>query len=171
MTRALGSFDDFVIGNGKGLLRTAHLITLDEGEAEDLVQECLLKLSRRWGDVNDMDQPVAYARRVLVNLAVRGSRRRSRRRVELGTALADRGETSGALELIGVREELLHALQQLTPRQRTVLVLRYFQDLSETQVAEMLGCSIGTVRSTTARSLAQLRDVIASASTQTGSDH
>jgi RNA polymerase sigma-70 factor (sigma-E family) len=171
MTRVIGSFDDFVIGNGESLLRTAHLITLDRGEAEDLVQECLLKLSRRWNDVSAMDQPAAYARRVLVNLAVRGSRRRSRQRVELDTKPAERGVSSAAFELVGIREELLTGLLRLTPRQRTMLVLRYFQDLSETQVAESLGCSIGTVRSTTARSLMQLRDVIGSASTSTGSDH
>jgi RNA polymerase sigma-70 factor (sigma-E family) len=166
MTSALASFDDFVVGNGESLLRTAHLIALDEGDAEDLVQECLLKLAQRWGQVSKMDQPLAYARRILVNLALRGSKKRSRRRAELTTELIESGATSVALELLGAREELLGALRQLTPRQRTVLVLRYFHDLSETQVAETLGCTIGTVRSTTSRSLAQLRNLVESAPSQ-----
>jgi RNA polymerase sigma-70 factor (sigma-E family) len=171
MAQALALFDDFVVLNGESLLRTARLITLDDGDAEDLVQECLLKLAQRWARVGAMEQPLAYARRVLVNLAVRGSKKRSRQRAELRTEPVDRGATSTALEFLGAREELLGALRQLTVRQRTVLVLRCFHDLSETQVAQTLGCSVGTVRSTTSRSLAQLRNLIESASSQTRSGH
>lgn len=170
MAPAPASFDDFVVAHGESLLRTAYLVALDDGDAEDLVQECLLKLAQRWKQVSKMDQPLAYARQVLVNLAVRSSKKRSRRRAELDTELVEGGAMSEALELLGVREELLGAMRQLTPRQRTVLVLRYFHDLSETQIAEMLGCSVGTVRSTTSRSLAQLRLVVESAQPQTGKD-
>jgi RNA polymerase sigma-70 factor (sigma-E family) len=152
-------FDDFVVMHGAGLLRTARLITLDDGDAEDLVQECLLRLARHWRRVGEMDQPASYARRVLVNLAMRGSKKRSRERAELGNDL-DEGFDSAIDDLFGVREELLAALRQLTPRQRTMLALRYFQDLPESQVAEALGCTVGTVRSTTSRSLAQLRELI-----------
>lgn len=168
MAHMLASFDDFVATNTESLLRTARLITLDDGEAEDLVQECLLKLAQRWDRVGAMDQPLAYARRVLVNLAVRGSKQRSRRNAELGAQISERGAHSVPLELLGTREEVLTALRQLAPRQRAVLVLRYFHDLSETQVAETLGCTTSTVRSTTSRSLAQLRKVIEPAPTREG---
>ena len=143
-----------------GLLRTAHLITLDHAEAEDLVQECLLQLSRRWRRVSTMDRPVAYARKTLANIAFRGADKRLRRRGELAGSGIELADTTDAMELVGVRQEVLDALWTLTLRQRTVLVFRYFHDLSETQVADALGCSIGTVRSTTSRSLTQLRHAI-----------
>ena len=146
-----------------GLFSYALVLTRNRSDAEDLVQECLLKLAQRWRHVSKMDQPLAYARQVLVNLAARGSKKHLRRRAELGTEPTESAAISDSLELLGVREELLSAMRQLTVRQRTVLALRYFHDLSETQVAQTLGCSIGTVRSTTSRSLAQLRHGVESA--------
>ena len=77
-------FDQFVAAHVDDLLRTAYLIVWDDGEAEDVVQECLLKLARRWPRIRRMEQPRAYARRILVNLALDGARGRSRRRGELG---------------------------------------------------------------------------------------
>jgi RNA polymerase sigma-70 factor (sigma-E family) len=161
MDRSPSSFDAFVTEHGAGLLRTAHLITLDHTEAEDLVQECLVQLSRRWQRISSMDRPLAYARRTLANIAFRGAEKRLRRRDELSGAGVDvPADIEDVVELIGVRQEVLGALRTLTVRQRTVLALRYFHDLSETQVADALGCSVGTVRSTTSRSLAQLREAI-----------
>lgn len=160
MVRVHPSFDRFVVEHGDGLLRTAYLITMDRQEAEDLVQECLLYLSRRWGRVAGMEHPVAYARRVLINLALRGSPGRRRRQAELEADLPDRGTDSVELELVVTRDELRDALRRLTPRQRAILVLRYFNDLPEGQVAEALGCAIGTVKSTASRSLAQLRELV-----------
>lgn len=146
--------------SAESLLRTAHLVTMDEGEAEDLVQECLLVLSRRWCRVGTMDRPLAYARRVLLNLAIRGTAKRSRRRAELDTMSVERVAEFAAIELVETRDELWSALRQLTPRQRAVLVLRYFHDLSEAQTAEILGCTPKTVSATSSRSLAQLRELI-----------
>ena len=160
MPTTVATFDDFVLAYGDVLLRTARLITLDDSDAEDLVQECLLQIARRWNRVSAMEQQVAYARRVLVNLALRGSKKRSRQRAELDPHPIDGATGADAAELLGLRDELMIGLRQLTPRQRTVLALRYFYDLPESQVADALGCSIGTVRSTTSRSLAQLRDAI-----------
>jgi RNA polymerase sigma-70 factor (sigma-E family) len=160
MSRIPLSFDAFVIESGESLLRTAHLITLDHSEAEDLVQECLWRLSRRWTEVGSMDYPLAYARRTLANLAYRGAAKRIRRRGELGVPNQEVTEARDATERFLVRQEVLDALCTLTVRQRTVLALRYFHDLSETQVADALGCTVGTVRSTTSRSLAQLRTAI-----------
>jgi len=153
-------FDAFVAANAESLLRTAHLLTMDAGEAEDLVQECLVLLVQRWHRVGAMDQPAAYARRVLVNLAVRGSSKRSRLRAELETDGVDRAADSQAVELTEDRDELWVALRRLTTRQRAVLVLRYFNDFSEAQTAQILGCSPGTVSSTTSRSLARLRELM-----------
>ena len=156
-------FERFVDGCASGLLRTAYLVTWDLAEAEDLVQETFLRVARRWPRVRGMDQPVAYARRVLVNLAVDDAKRRSRRRSELGAADGARldayadGASARVLGAVDARAELLGALGVLAPRQRAVLVLRYFEDLSEAQVAELLGCSLGTVKSTASRGLARLR--------------
>src|SRR5579863_8868052 len=82
----MNDFEQFVAGSAESLLRTAHLITWDAGEAEDLVQECLVRVARRWMKVRRMDQPLAYARRILINLAVDGAGRRTRRRRELDAA-------------------------------------------------------------------------------------
>jgi RNA polymerase sigma-70 factor (sigma-E family) len=150
-------FDEFVSTHVDDLLRTAYLIVWDSAEAEDLVQECLLKVARRWPRIRRMDQPRAYARRVLVNLALDGARGRARRRSELeprGAASASAFDPVAALD---ARAELLQALGQLPERQRAVLVLRYFNDLTEAQVAEALGCSPGTVKSSASRGLARLR--------------
>lgn len=147
-----------------GLLQTGYLIASDVTEAEDLVQECLLRIARRWPKVRSMDRPDAYARRILVNLALDGARRRARCWQELATldgeppatrvahdhdALVTRAETS----------ELIEALRLLPVRQRVMLVLRYFGDFSESQVAETLGCSVGTVKSATSRGLAPAGDL------------
>jgi RNA polymerase sigma factor (sigma-70 family) len=117
--------DGFVAGNLDQLLKTAYLITWDAGEAEDLVQECLFEVARRWPRVRGMEQPRAYARRSLVNLALDGARRRARRRGELDKtfAFAD-GPARDLLAGLETRAELLDALARLTPRQRAVLVLR-----------------------------------------------
>ena len=160
--RARADFEQFVTGSSDALLRTAYLVVWDPVEAEDLVQECLLAVARRWPRVRGMDHPHAYARRILINLALDGATRRTRRREELAAngsgAVDEFADESSArrLHAVGVRAELVEALGTLPPRQRAVLVLRYFEDLSEAQVAELLGCSLGTVKSTTSRGLARL---------------
>src|SRR5579871_422392 len=88
MDQRRADFDRFVADSTDTLLRTAYLIVWDLGEAEDLVQETLLQVARRWPRVRRMDHPAAYARRVLVNLALRGSKRRSRDRAELDWPVA-----------------------------------------------------------------------------------
>lgn len=161
------SFDEFVRAHVGDLVRMAYVITWDEYEAEDLVQECLLRVSRRWSTVGAMELPLAYARRVVANLAFDGRSRRSRRRVELSasklTPLADERSIL-ELEALDLRSELTVALGQLTRQQRTVLGLRYFLDLSEAEVAAVLGCSIGNVKSTASRALARLREQVVSPS-------
>ncbi|HEY1989567.1 MAG TPA: SigE family RNA polymerase sigma factor [Acidimicrobiales bacterium] len=160
---ATRSFESFVAGHSDGLLRTAYLVVWDIGEAEDLVQECLLRVARRWSRVGSMAFPAAYARRVLLNLALDTSRRRSRRRSELsGSSVAgpvDREDPTARQPFVDVeaRTMLLSVVGDLAPRQRAVLVLRYFEDLTEAQTAELLGCSIGTVKSTASHAIDRMR--------------
>ncbi|HXW35925.1 MAG TPA: SigE family RNA polymerase sigma factor [Acidimicrobiales bacterium] len=161
------AFEQFVTESTGGLLRTAYLVTGDAGHTEDLVQETLIKVARRWSRVDRMENPEAYARKILVNLAVDGSNRRSRHRGELaaqqrpdGLAQCDPHASWGVPALVEERMELVRALAELPPRQRAVLVLRFFHDLSESEVASTLGCSIGTVKSTTSRALARMRSLL-----------
>jgi RNA polymerase sigma-70 factor (sigma-E family) len=159
-------FDHFVAAAADGLLRAAYLMTWDLADAEDLVQECLFKVARRWPRVRKMEHPVAYARTVLVHLALDEGKRRLRRRAELSpptaAALAQH-EDDAAVRVLGRVEasaDLMQALAELPHRQRVAVVLRYFEDLSEAQVAEAMGCSVGTVKSTTSRALERLRSVV-----------
>jgi len=153
-------FDCFVADNTEVLLRTAYLIVGDLQESEDLVQETLFKVAKRWPRVCRMDHPMAYARRILVNLALRGSSKRLRRRTELSESrIDDSGAPAAALEMY---DEIHAALAQLPPRQRTVLVLRYFLDLPEAEVAKALRCSLGTVKSSASRGLSRLEQTLLS---------
>lgn len=150
-------FNRFVTASTDSLLRTAYLIVWDLQEAEDLVQETLLKLARRWQRVRRMEHPAAFARKVLVNLALDGAARRTRARQELtGERPPDQPDESRPASAIDREPELLSALAALPPRQRTVLVLRYFLDLPEAEVAAALQCSLGTVKSSASRGLARL---------------
>ncbi len=161
-------------GSVDGLLRAAYLIAWDFAEAEDLVQECLFRVARHWPRVRRMEHSGAYARKVLVNLALDEGRRRSRHRAELGrsgTYPGDEHEDAAAGRVLGLVEDntdLTRALAELAPRQRAALVLRYFDDLSEVQVADAMGCSVGTVKSTTSRALGRLREIVGASAAPAG---
>lgn len=165
--RRRAAFERFVVDATDSLLRTAYLVVGDAGHAEDLVQDTLLKIARRWSRVDTMDSPRAYARRVLVNLALDGSERSSRHRAELETQRRPEGDrplesviSRNAFSAVDERMDLIGALGELPPRQRAVLVLRFFDDLSESDVASILGCSVGTVKSTTSRALEKMRALV-----------
>lgn len=149
-------FREFVDHRSAALLKVAMLLSGgDRHAAEDLLQNALIKVAGRWHRVED---PEAYVRQVLYRQQIGIWRLRGRRR-ELTVATPPEGRStdgSGATEL---RLLVRQALSRLTPRQRTVLALRYFEDLPEKEVARRLGCSVGTVRSTTHRSLAKLRRI------------
>ena len=158
-------FERFVTDRSGSLLRTAYLMAGNLAEAEDLVQETLLRVARHWPKVRAMEYPAAYARQVLVNVALDGAERRARRAGELAASdgdATDLADTRAQRELYGVdaQQELLGALGALTARQRAIILLRYWEDLPEADVAEILGCSVGTVKSTASRSLARLRAII-----------
>ncbi|WP_405485212.1 SigE family RNA polymerase sigma factor [Streptomyces sp. NBC_00009] len=149
------SFREFVTSRSSALLKTAVLLSGgDRHAAEDLLQNALIKAAGRWRRI---DEPEAYVRQILYRQQVSRWRLKWPRRelsvpeLPEGTAAAD-----GA-SAIDLRLVMRGALARLTARQRTVLVLRYFEDLPEADVARILGCSVGTVRSTTHRSLAKLR--------------
>ncbi len=151
-------FDRFDANNGDGLLRTAYLIVGDLHEAEDLVQETLFRVAPRWPRVSRMEHPVGYTRRILVNLALHGSSMRSRDRAELKATPP--AETAADAAHLDIHDELFDALAALPPRQRAALVLRYLLDLPEAQVAAALGCSLGTVKSSTSRGLKRLEETL-----------
>ncbi|MFI5691195.1 SigE family RNA polymerase sigma factor [Kribbella sp. NPDC051586] len=151
-------FDDFVRGSATRLLRTAVLLTGDRGVGEDLVQETYERIYVHWPRIRT-GAPEAYARKTLTNLAANRWRKRQRRPTEVTLIDGhdhDRPTPDGS-EAYAVRRELLAALQELAPRQRAVIVLRYYDDLTEAQTAEVLGCSVGTVKSQTSRALDRLR--------------
>ena len=161
MDRRRADFDRFVADSTEALVRTAFLIVWDLQEAEDITQETLLDVARRWPRVRRMSHPLAYARRILVNRAVSGADKRARIRSELSVAApTDRADDAAIADAIGIHDELMGALAELPPRQRAVLVLRYFLDLPEAEVAAALKCSLGTVKSTASRGLARLEQAM-----------
>jgi RNA polymerase sigma-70 factor (sigma-E family) len=160
--RARTEFERFTGAHADALLRNAYLMIGDRGEAEDLVQECLLRLARKWPRVRSMEHRGAYARRVLFNLILDGGRQRARRRTELlAVQMTDgHGGADQAKVAPEAHVELVQALRVLPPRQRAVLVLRYFADLPQAEVALILECSPGTVKSATSRGLERLRQTL-----------
>jgi RNA polymerase sigma-70 factor (sigma-E family) len=148
-------FDNFVRGSSPRLLRTAVLLTGDRAAAEDLVQEAYERIYVRWPRIR-VGSPEAYARKVLANLAANRWRSRARKREVTLADRRDRAIPDGS-ESLAVRDQLVSALQELAPRQRAIIVLRYYEDLTQMQIAEALGCSLGTVKSQTSRALARLR--------------
>lgn len=150
-------FEAFVASSGRRLLRTAYLLVGDRHHAEDLLQTALERTARRWGRLSGV--PEAYARTVLANLATDRWRRLAARPRELFGSPPERGLPDVAGDLV-VRDALMSALRELTRRQRAVLVLRYFNDLTEPETADVLGISVGTVKSTTSRALGRLRGVV-----------
>ena len=150
---------EFVRAAHPRLVRTAHLLCADPHDAEDLAQAALVKVVRAWHRIERRDEPYAYARAVLVNTAA--SRWRRRRRYDELTA-ADRPPDPVEDLATGVvlRDAVRRALFELPPRARAVLVLRYFEDLSEAETAAALGIGTGTVKSQTSRALARLRTVL-----------
>jgi len=158
-------FTAFVEARGPALRRTAYLLTGDWHEAQDLAQSALVKLYLAWSRV-ESDGAEAYARRVLARTFV-DSRRRFWRRERPTEHLPDVAELDAPTD---ARLDMWRALGSLTPIQRSVLVLRFWEDQSVEQVAAVLGLPPGTVKSQTRRALAQLRASLGVNSAATGSD-
>jgi RNA polymerase sigma-70 factor (sigma-E family) len=150
------AFDAFVVARRGSLMRTALLLTGDRGRAEDLVQTALFEVFRRWTGLRDRADPVGYARKALVTTHLNWVRRRSWHEPSVGQIVDI--ATDDDIGRVAERLRMRAALLALPPRMRAVLVLRFFEDLSERDTADLLGCSPGTVKSQTARGLARLRE-------------
>lgn len=158
------AFEEFVTREWSRLVRVGYLLTGDVGRAEDLVQQALIKVHRHWARVHLGGSPYAYTRAAVANESTSWWRRR---RVEetLGDipARADRSP-SNAYAGVDNRDELIRVLQGLPPRMRAVIVLRFYDDLSEAETAHTLDISVGSVKSQTSRGLARMREAITEAS-------
>lgn len=147
-------FTELVHGSWASLYRTAYLLVGDHGLAEDLVQTALAKTYSSWSRVRQVEAATGYARTTLVNTATSWIRKRSWRNEQPTEHLPEPGDTHPDPS---ERPALLAALDRLAPRQRAVIVLRYYEDLSVAETARTLGCSEGTVKSQTYDALAVLR--------------
>jgi RNA polymerase sigma-70 factor (sigma-E family) len=146
-------FDDFVAARSTGLLRTAYLLTRDHALAEDLLQTALTKAWFAWSRIDGHPEP--YVRKILVNTYASWWRRRWH-----GELPSEDLPERGAVDATGSAEaghDLWQAMARLPRRQRAVVVLRYFEDLTEAETARLLDCSAGTVKSQLSKALAKLR--------------
>jgi RNA polymerase sigma-70 factor (sigma-E family) len=164
-------FRDFMHGRWPAMVRLAYALTGDQGHAEDVAQTAFARAYASWPKVRRTGNPEAYVRRIVINENL--NRFRKHRVAErLTDTLPDSvagalsGPLAGSLAAAGAvdatrqyddRSALIAALQRLGPRQRAVIVLRYWLDLTEAEIAAALGCSVGTVKSQAARALATLR--------------
>ncbi|WP_407642826.1 SigE family RNA polymerase sigma factor [Actinacidiphila yanglinensis] len=155
-TGAGWDFDSYAAARWPTLVHTAYLLTGDRHEAEDVVQATLAKVYLAWNRISRLDEPDAYVHRALVNNNL--SRFRKRRVVQLLTSVIPDRPREPPQDQVEERALLVSALATLPPRQRAAVVLRYWEDLSEHQVAEILGCSTGNVKSQASRGLRKLRE-------------
>jgi RNA polymerase sigma-70 factor (sigma-E family) len=146
-------FRTFVVSRTPALTRSGYLLTGDWGIAQDLVQTALAKSWFAWQRINGDPEP--YVRKVMLNTYASWWKRRWNG--ERSSAELPEGAASDAIRASDERDALWRALRRLPRRQRAVLVLRYFEDRTEAEIAALLGCSAGTVKSQAARALAKLR--------------
>lgn len=149
-------FAGFVREHTPALLRTAYLLTGNAQQAEELVQDTLVRLYPKWDRVAAADVPLAYVRRSLTNGFINHQRRAARREFAYHD-VPERMDPRDALMQLADRDEIWAGLRFLPERQRAALVLRFFEDLSDEDSAAALGCRVGTVRSLISRGLATLR--------------
>ena len=155
--RNVAELDGFLVERGDHLLRTAVLLAGSKEAGEDLLQTAVERLLRRWRRFDG--DPEGYLRRTLCNLAIDGHRRAGRWREKerlLGAGLREAQDMTGDVDL---RDALIRLLVRLPAKQRTVLVLRYWEQLTDAETAAVLGCAESTVRSVAWRGLARLRDL------------
>jgi RNA polymerase sigma-70 factor (sigma-E family) len=150
----------FLAEHGERLLRIAIALTGSRADGEDLLQAALERLVPRWRAGWAADAAASYVRRTLYNLAADGWRRRGAWRRALALLRTqDAAPATDAVAEVDLRDALVRLLVQLPPRQRAVIVLRYWEQLSEAETATLLGCSAGTVKSATSRALQRLRQL------------
>lgn len=160
MSTSTSSFEHYVANRAAWLVRLSFLLCGDTHLAEDLAQSTLMQLHRRWQRISHLEHPDAYVRRTLLHEYLRWRRRQRLSETPTGTAqrLGERSlDTPDIAEGIAARDATWRLLATLPRRQRAVLVLRYYEDLSDNQIAEALDCAPSTVRSQAARALTTLR--------------
>ncbi|MDQ7906236.1 SigE family RNA polymerase sigma factor [Phytohabitans sp. ZYX-F-186] len=150
-------FKLFVAGRGDQMFRVALALTGGHHAAEDLLQDALARTYARWRHVRG--DPEAYVRRAMYHSQITAWRRRGRLREVPASHVPDRADPRDEADASERRLQLRQALMRLGPRQRAVLVARFFEDLSDVEAAQVLGCSPSTVRSQTHRALARLREI------------
>lgn len=154
-------FTEYLAARQPGLLRTAYLLTGDRHQAEDVLQTSLAKLYLAWDKVHDRGAVDAYVRRIMVN-ENNSLWRRAWKRREYATEVLPEGRHDDAYD-DGTNDELWRVVQSLPPRARSVVVLRYYEQMTEAEVADALGISIGTVKSQCSRALSALRERVPAA--------
>lgn len=155
-------FVEFVDAFAPSLMRTAVGLTGSTSEADDLLQDALIDAWRYWKRVRRSDAPQLYVRKILVNAYARKVKRQARSASLVDGERPD--QSPNDYEQVADRDELVRLLNQLPPRQRSVLILRYLDDLSERDTAVVLGCSVGTVKSQSSRALTTLQSLTSAAS-------
>jgi len=149
-------FDEFVNARGPALLRFAYLLTADAHQAEDLVQESLARAFGRWSTVGDYEAPDLYVRKIVLRQFLSWRRRMASTEVAVATP-PERPAGSDLAEAVVARQHLWRLITSLPRMQRAVLVLRYYEDRDDANIAELLGCAQSTVRVHAARGLSRLR--------------
>jgi len=155
-------FRAFVSARSSALLWFAHVLTGDPHAAEDVVQTALARTAAAWPRVRRKDNPEGYVRRAVVTTHLNALRRRPWREQprDFISNEADDADAARPEQDLDERDAMWSALAELPPKQRAVLVLRYYEDLSEADIAEVLGCSRGTVKSQAAKGLSRLRHIV-----------
>lgn len=152
------AFKSYVSARSAALLRTAYMLTGNKSDAEDLLQTALAKTYLSWDSIRDRESVDAYVRRIMLNTRTSWWRRH-RHVSEFATDdVPEIAVGHDETDRVALHDALWTALAELPKRQRATVVLRYYEDLSEAETAAALGVSVGTVKSTTARALAKLRD-------------
>jgi RNA polymerase sigma-70 factor (sigma-E family) len=154
---AESDFTQYVEARTGQLLRLAYLLAGEAHAAEDLVQETLLRAHRRWDRVSRAGNPDAYVRRILINQHQSRHRRRASTELVVAPSALAADPMVDSQDNLAARDQAWRLLQELPTQQRAVLVLRYYEDLSDADIADILGCAQGTVRSVAARAFAALR--------------
>jgi RNA polymerase sigma-70 factor (sigma-E family) len=155
-TSDVSAYSEFVTARSTSLFRTAYLVIGDYQLAQDLLQDALVRSYVAWPRLREVANAEAYTRRTIVRTAISWRRRRSFH--ERPTDVLPETVAIDAADGIGAHDELWHALRLLPPRQRTTVVLRFCEDLSEVQTAELMNCSVGTVKRQVFLALGKLRD-------------